>query len=192
MPAELGWALSKQWPLVQGCCWFLEQSRRLGLRSGGCLRIPASSFAPKAHAHPRNGLWLTSWFNHLHVGCFNSHLQTEGTQWAVVMGILGNTIYGCVLVYLWPSTQGTVGNGLSWKHSFVFQGEILHAAFWLQASSAPAPASSSLSQRNRVILRSLSLGLWVIRNRGRTYINSISWRIWGQTDPGSNSSFSTF
>lgn len=73
---------------------------------------------------------------HFHAKCFDSHLQTERAQWAVVTRILGSSVYGCGFVYPWPSTQGTAENGLSWKHSLFFQGKLsklLHAGCQLQA-----------------------------------------------------------
>lgn len=162
----------------------------------GQLMILASLFTPKTpHS---DGLWLTlgtvtdsAIFTRT---VFNSHLQTEEAQWAVVTRIPGSTIYGCVLVYPWPSTQGTVENGLSWKHSLVFQGKIsklLHAACKLQASCPRLHLLWSLRETGSPPPTLLTPGLWVIPNRGRTYVNSMSLGIWSWTVLGSNPSSST-
>lgn len=137
----------------------------------------------------------SSRFRRFHAKCFDSNLQTEGAQWAAMTRILGSTIYGCVLVYPWPSTQGTVENGPCWKHFLVFQGKIskfLHAACQLQ-TCCPflhvlwSPRKTGSCPYSTLLL----LGLWVIPNRGGTYINSMSLGIWSWTVLGSNPSSST-
>lgn len=195
MPAELGWAPSKQWLSSRGAAdaW----SKAMGWGSA----VASVWGLPHLNSHQgtciySNGLWLTSWPSHFHMGCLNSHHQMERAQWAVVMGILGILFMAVFWFTFGLVHRVQLENSLSWKHSSVFQGKIsqsLHTAGQLKAPT-PASASSSLTENrgHPSLLHSLSLGLWVIHNRSRTYINSKSWEIGGSTDLGWNSSFSVF
>ena len=134
-------------------------------------------------------------FRHFHAKCFDSPLQTEGAQWAAVTRILGSTIYGCVLVYPWPSTQGTVENGPCWKPFLSLSGQNFQI-FTCSLSAPdllPLPPPPLVSQKtgSRPYSTLLPLGLWVIPNRGGTYINSVLLGIWSWIVLGSNPSSST-
>lgn len=122
--------------LVQGCCGCLEQGRGLGLRSGICLRTPASLFTPR---HMRILKWAvtdfaTQPFSH---GVFEQSPPNGKSTVGCCDGNSGNTIYGCVLVYLWSSTQGTAGKQPQLKTLFCLSGQ----NFPILTHSLSAPGS---------------------------------------------------